>query len=300
MAPFRAEVSALVVSPPAPIWGAQLYLLDQVDALRDRGVRLTLGSPRGSDFADEWERRGHVLHDLPITLHTSMRVAGTNGRPGPVTIARTGGGVIANCWHIARAARSYDMLSSFSLRSHLETAVAGRLARTPTALDLVDIVRPGVGQKVLRRAASLAQLTVANSTATASVLGAKPAVQIIHPGIDLDRFHPGPPPAALRAELCCDPHAPLVGIACRLDVRKGVQILVDAMTQLQGCACATHSSSWSATSALARQSSPRSSSSMLTTRSAIECASSVVVRTWPTSCERSMCSSLRPNPNRSA
>ncbi len=236
MEPLRADVSALVVSPPAPIWGAQLYLLDQVDALADRGVGLTLGSPRGSDFADEWERRGHRLHDLPITLHASMRIPGTNSRPGPVTVARAGAGVVGNCWHIARAARSYDMLYSFSLRSHLETAVAGRLARVPTALDLVDIVRPGVGQKVLRRAASLAQLTVANSTATASVLGDKPAVQIIHPGIDLGRFRPGPAPVGLRAELCLDPGAPLVGIACRLDVRKGVQILVDAMTRLQGCA----------------------------------------------------------------
>ena len=236
MESLEVDVSALVVSPPAPIWGAQLYLLDQVEALAARGVNLTLGSPRGSDFADEWERRGHPLRDLPISLHANMRVAGTNGRPGPVTVARAGVGVAGNWWHIARAARSYDMLYSFSLRLHLESALAGRVARVPTALDLVDIVRPGVGQKILRRAASLAQLTVANSTATASVLGAKPAVQIIHPAIDLERFHPGPPPPDLRAELCRDPALPLVGIACRLDVRKGVQILVDAMTRLRGCA----------------------------------------------------------------
>lgn len=235
METLRADVSALVVSPPAPIWGAQLYLLDQVDALAHRGIRLTLGSPRGSDFTDEWERRGHPLHDLPISLHASMRVPGTQNRPGPVTVGRAGVGVLDNCWHIARAARSYDMLYSFSLRTHLETAVAGRMARVPTGLDLVDIVRPGVGQKILRGASALAQLTVANSTATASVLGAKPAVQIIHPGIDLDRFHPGPPPPDLRAELCRDPALPLVGIACRLDIRKGVQILVDAMARLQGC-----------------------------------------------------------------
>jgi glycosyltransferase involved in cell wall biosynthesis len=234
--PSRADVNALVVSPPAPIWGAQLYLLDQVDALADRGVTLTLGSPRGSDFADEWERRGHALHDLPLVLHASMRIPGTSARPGPVTVGRAGVGVVSNCWHIARAARSYDMLYSFSLRSHLETAVAGRVSRVPTALDLVDIVRPGMGQHVLRWAASLAQLTVANSTATASVLGARPTAQIIHPGIDLERFRPGPASSGLRAELCAHPEAPLVGIACRLDVRKGVQILVDAMTRLKGCA----------------------------------------------------------------
>ena len=78
----------------------------------------------------------------------------------------------------------------------------------------------------------IATLTVANSQATADTVSGAGAVEIIHPGIDLDRFHPGPPPAGLRDELSGGVERTLVGIVGRLDYRKGAHILVDAMAQL--------------------------------------------------------------------
>jgi glycosyltransferase involved in cell wall biosynthesis len=142
--------------------------------------------------------------------------------------------VIRSVVVIARVAPKFDLLYSFALRSHLEVAVAGKLRRTPTALDLVDIIRPGVGRRVLRLAARLADLTVANSTATAATIGTGPDVEIIHPGIDLTRFAPGERNEGLRHELCGCDDVPLVAVIGRLDAKKGVHVLVDAMSRLTG------------------------------------------------------------------
>ena len=228
------QVDALIVSPPCPVWGAQLYLLDQIDALRDRGVHLTLGTSRGHPFADAWEERGLPLVEIELQRGQGLRRPGSTKRPGPRSLAASSSAIVRESRHIASVAGRFDMLYSFSLLCHVQVAVAGKLSRTPAALDLVDIVKPGVGQRVLRLAARLADLTVANSRATASVLRRAGPVRIIHPGIDLGRFHSGEAQPALRAQLANDVEAPLVGIVGRLDVRKGVHVLVDAMSQLSG------------------------------------------------------------------
>lgn len=231
-----STVRALVVSPPATVWGAQLYLLDQVAPLRERGVELTLASPSGTPFAEAWTARGYPLLDLPLELHEGLRQSGSEARPGVGSMVRSARGVFSGVGTISKVAADFDMMYSFAMRSHLETAIAGRRTRTPVALDLVNIVRPGLGRRALRLAARLATLTVANSRASADVLGADVAVRVIHPGIDLHRFRPGDRDAAVYDELAGGVERPLVAIIGRIDVRKGVQVLVDAMTQLSGSA----------------------------------------------------------------
>jgi glycosyltransferase involved in cell wall biosynthesis len=228
------RVNALLVSPPAPVWGAQIYLMDQLDGLRERGIDLSLGTTGESPFAAAWRERSLPLVELGLHHHVGLRVDDSSKRPGLPTLAKMSMAVVDNARRLASVARGYDMLYSFSLSTHLEAALAGRISRTPVALDVVDLVRPGVGQRVLRTSARLATLTVANSVATASVLRSAGPVRIIHPGIDLGRFHPGAPPASLRAELSGDPERPLVGIVGRLDEGKGIHVLVDAMAQLRG------------------------------------------------------------------
>jgi D-inositol-3-phosphate glycosyltransferase len=135
---------------------------------------------------------------------------------------------------LVRVAKGYDLMYSFALRSHVEVTLAGVIARRPVALDLVNIVRPGVGRQVLRAMSRLATLTVANSRASAAVLPKSASVRVIHPGVDLDRFGAGRRDAALRAELVGDRERPLVAIMGRIDVRKGIQVLVEAMHLLRG------------------------------------------------------------------
>ena len=232
--PSTPTVNALVVSPPATVWGAQLYLLDQVDALRERGVHLTLASPSGTPFADAWTERGFPLLDLPLVLHDGLRQAGSEKRTGIGSMLRSARGVVKGINTITKISRDFDLMYSFAMRSHLEVAIAGKRTKTPVALDLVNIVRPGLGRRALQAAARLATLTVANSKASADVLGERPAIRIIHPGIDLDRFHPGLRDESLYAELSGGVERPLVAIIGRIDVRKGVQVLIEAMTLVRG------------------------------------------------------------------
>lgn len=217
------------MSPPTAVWGAQLYLLDQVAALADRGVHLTLGTPADSPFATAWRERGFPHLDLPLERHVGLRIAGSDRRPGWRSMLGSAQGVWRGVRTLVRVVPDYDMVYSFSLRSHLEVAIAGRVARVPTALDLVDHVQPGMGRRVLRVAATLATRTVANSTATAAVLGDRDDVEIIHPGIDLSRFHPGERDESLRSELVGGRDRPLVAVIGRLDAKKGVHVLVEAM-----------------------------------------------------------------------
>ncbi len=243
-APFRpgdAELNVLVVSPPAPVWGAQLYLLDQVEPLRSRAITLTLASPADSPFAEEWVARGWPMVELPLRLHGGLRHApGSDRRASPGGLCLDAVAMVRSAARLARTGRHFDLLHSYSLRSHLEVALAGHLSRRPSVLDLVNIVRPGVGRHVLRGIARMASLTVANSAATAAVVGSRARVRVIQPGIDLHRFAPGAPEPGLREELTADPSAPLVAIIGRLDVRKGIQVLLEAMARLGGSAAAAH------------------------------------------------------------
>lgn len=225
-------VRVLVVSPPASVWGAQLFLLSQLDALNERGVELTLATAADSDFATEWRARGQPLVDLDIERPDGLTVPGTTRRQGPASLARTLREVVRTGRRVAAVAADFDMLFSFSLATHPAVAVAGRIKRVPVALDVVDLVRPGIGRVVLRASARIAQLTVANSQATADTVGDRAAVRIIQPGIDLDRFHPGEPPEGLRDELTGGADVKLIGIVGRLDYRKGAHVLVEAMARL--------------------------------------------------------------------
>lgn len=197
-------------------------------------MELTLGTPADSDFAREWTARGHSFRPLPLQLHQGLRVRGSTRRPGPLSVLKSAFGVGKGLATLARVAREYDLMYSFSLQMHLETVLAGRLTGTPTALDLVDIVEPGIGRRVLRAAASLATLTVANSHATAVALGDEKKVQVIHPGIDLRRFIRVPGDTELRRELAGGSDVPLVAVVGRLDVKKGIHVLLEAMSLLAG------------------------------------------------------------------
>jgi glycosyltransferase involved in cell wall biosynthesis len=126
-----------------------------------------------------------------------------------------------------------DLLVANDLSGNLDVALAGRLAHRPVVLDLHDIVRPGFGRRVLDVAAGLATLTVANSRATAVTVtpGSRRSVRVIHPGVDLQRFHPGRD-ETMRAEMGASTSEVLVGIVGRIDADKGADVVVEAVARI--------------------------------------------------------------------
>ncbi len=124
-------------------------------------------------------------------------------------------------------------MESYTLNANAEVVLAARWSRTPAVIDLHDIVVAGLGRKVLGAGAALAAATIANSAATAATV-ARGRVEVIHPGIDLTRFHPGPADPPTRARLCARPDRPVVGILGRMDPEKGIDVLGRAMAGLEG------------------------------------------------------------------
>jgi glycosyltransferase involved in cell wall biosynthesis len=231
-----APVSVLVVSHAVQVWGAQLRLLDLAPPLAERGVRLTLAADPASPVARAWVARGLPLEPLVLPEHRSLRRP-DGRRAGPGQLLSEARAVAVSAARVARTARGFDVVLSFSLHAHLEVALGARLARTPVVVEVVDIVVPGFGRRLLRAASALATLTTANSAATASTLGPRAAdVVVVHPGVDVDRFSPGPVDPEVRAALGGADGRPLVGIVGRVDPEKGVDVLARALARATGAA----------------------------------------------------------------
>lgn len=222
-------VEVLVVSPPTALWGAQLRLLDYAPALASNGIRLTLGSPPEGDFYDAWVHAGLAYRPIPVPFVIGIRDPETGRRPDLRTLFGTASGVVRGTIGVGRIAADYDVVWSFNLRTHVGVASACRLRRTPVAIEVVDIVRPGSGRRLLQLAGALADATIVNSEATGATLdGRAKHLHVIHPGVDTARFQPAAPDPDVRAELA-SPGGITVGIVGRIDPMKGIHVLVEAM-----------------------------------------------------------------------
>ena len=241
--PTPAErLRVLEISYTRQVWGAELATMALAAPLAARGIDMTLGSPPGGDLEEHWRRRGLPFLPLDFPEREGIRGEGSEGRPGPRRFG-TELATTARAVHmIAGAARDFDLVHSNSLWAHLDCALAGRVARRASVLELYDLVRPGLGRTVLTAAAGLSSTAVAISHAVADLIGprAQGHVRIVPLAVDLDRFGPGPADPALRRHLSADPSAPLVGIVGRIDPEKGVDVLVRAMATLTGRAAHAH------------------------------------------------------------
>ena len=116
-------------------------------------------------------------------------------------------------------------------RGALYAGLAARSLGVPLVWHVrIDEPDPRLDPLLIR----LASAVVANSTATGARLA--PAgtrkLTIVPNGVDLARFAPRPPDAALRAALGLDAALPVVGFFGRLEYGKGVDVLLDAAARV--------------------------------------------------------------------
>jgi glycosyltransferase involved in cell wall biosynthesis len=133
---------------------------------------------------------------------------------------------VVNAVLLARLVREVrpDVVVSNSLPTHLVVAVAGRLARTPSAWYLRDIVDPGPGRRILELVGRMVDVMISISAAVTASLSHPHVVAVPNP-IE---------PAPSDAEPMALPHTgrPVVGYLGRLDPRKGVEDLLHAAGSL--------------------------------------------------------------------
>jgi D-inositol-3-phosphate glycosyltransferase len=239
-APERLRV--LEVSYSRQVWGAELAMMALADPLAQRGLDVTLASPPGGDLEAHWRRLGLPFLPLVLPEHLGIRVAEVERPSSSRRLARELVTTARSARTIARAAGPFDLVHSNSLWAHLDCALAGRLARRPVVLELNDLVRPGIGRRILTTAANLSSTAIAISQAVADCIGPSGGrhVRIVAPSVDLGRFMPGAAAPEIRTHLTSDEQAPLVGIVGRIDPEKGVDVLVRAMGLLQGPAAGAH------------------------------------------------------------
>jgi glycosyltransferase involved in cell wall biosynthesis len=226
----------LIVEQGEGLWGAQRYLLRLAPLLEERGFDQVLAAPGESAMATAWRSTGrqHVCLEVPATR--AVRHDGDAGRPSASLVARELRRTAANSGRIARLARQVraDLIHANSHWSHLESALAGPIARRPVVLHLHEENLPGIAGALRGLSVAIADDTIAVSRAVARCLPprARARTSVIHNGIDTNTFTPGPPDPALRREIAADPDAPIVLVMCRLDPAKGVDHVIRAVASL--------------------------------------------------------------------
>jgi len=177
---------ALFVSYAAVLGGAERILLDQAAALEGP---VALACPEGGLAARAREQDIHVvaLHPRRPELRGSIR----HRVAAPLRLA-------AQSREIRRAVTELlpHCVIGWSMRGLLAAAGAlgARGRRTPLVFQHNDLLpSPGVARAV-RAAAARAERVVCLSRAVADDLGAGLPVEVVHPGVDLDRFRPSPLP----------------------------------------------------------------------------------------------------------
>lgn len=219
-----------LVNHRSAAYGAQLRLLDLAELLPEHGVELTLVAPAGP-FADRWRRRGLPWVDVDLPAQGGVRTP-SGGRPGPAALTREMLASLRGARRLVPVLRRFDAAHSLHPFAHVPVVLAARLARRPAVVEVVDIVSPGLGRSVLGVALRLAAAGIANSEATAAAAGSRARLRVIHPGVDLVRFRPGPADRAVRSSLGARPGVPLVGIVGRVNPVKGIETVVQAVALL--------------------------------------------------------------------
>jgi len=236
------RVSVVEVCNARQAWGAEFAVMALAAPLADRGVDLILASPLGGDLPEQWQKLG--LRHVPLDIPTRQGVRGSDGdsAPGVGQLVKELGTTLRSARKIAKVARGVDVITSSSLWTHFDCALAGRLARRPVVLDLHDIVRPGIGRKLQTLAVRMSSASIAVSNAVADCVGpfGAPKLRIMVPAVDLHRFRPGPPDPEMRRRLSSSASEPLIGIVGRIDPEKGIDLVVRAAAALTGPAARAH------------------------------------------------------------
>jgi glycosyltransferase involved in cell wall biosynthesis len=214
--PSRRTSILVVSNHGAIVGGGELSLLDLLRGLdRDRWAPVLVVPEEGGVGA-----RGRDL-DLPVHVIPLP----TLRRPGPSSLRSVAA--------LTRLARATDVaaIHANGSRAMAYAGVAGRLVARPALWHVRIADRDGLMDHAL---CAIATVVIATSRAVARRFAWAPAkIRLVPNGIDLGRFTPRPPSAALRATLGVPPSAPVALSIGRHVPEKGYRHLIDAAALIE-------------------------------------------------------------------
>jgi glycosyltransferase involved in cell wall biosynthesis len=221
-------IKVLAIDQGIGVWGAQTYLLRLRPLLAERGIELILAAPTGCAFGERWLADGGAFHGIPLPVGRSIRAADGEGGLSPLNALRAAISVPRAVGAIARLARETeaDAIYANSHWIHLDSAIAGRVARVPVVLQLHEQVHGRLGEVLRSVAVLLSSKAIAVSRAVAADLHSARVMRrvvVIPNGIDLFEYAPRPADHVLRTEFGVLESEILIATVCRIDPDKRIE-----------------------------------------------------------------------------
>lgn len=230
-------IRALAVSPSREVTGAEQSLLNVAPFLASAGVRVTLAAPPGGTFEARWRDQGLDFRTLEFPVRRGLRSVDGRQLHGPLELVRLLWRSVRAVFALVKVVRDTDadLIHSNLLMTHLDCAVAGRITRTPSVLELHEIVAPGIGRWALGVAIRLSDSAIAISDVSRDQVPAwaRSKVAVIPQCVDVARFTGVAPSAAWRERLAASPGHPIVAAVGRIDPEKGLHVLIEAVARVR-------------------------------------------------------------------
>ncbi|MCV7420823.1 glycosyltransferase family 4 protein [Mycobacterium yunnanensis] len=227
----------LAVSASREVMGTEHSLFNVSDHLSARGVDMMLAAEPGGALEKGWLDRG--LRFLPLTVPSRQGFRPNTGKGyhGIPLLASLPGKTITSIVRITKLVKHSraQVVHSNSLMTHVDCAIAGRLARVATVLELHDIVAPGIGRFVMGVAVRIAGNAIAVSEAVRDQLPpwARRNVVVIAQGVDVEKFSDSSATAGPPRRLGGLSGVPTIAAVGRVDPEKGLHVLISAVAELR-------------------------------------------------------------------
>jgi glycosyltransferase involved in cell wall biosynthesis len=224
------------INPTSEIGGAERSLLLLLDGLdRDRYAPVVFCPGRG--------RLGAALDAIGVpttvaALGRSARLSRFGGRAGMGDHLSAAFGVGAAVTHLIPPLREVrpDLIHTNGLKAHLVGGLCGRLLRRPVIWHVRDLVAEGRALSLFRAASDwLPRRIIAISQPVAAQFAGRRAAartRTVHNAVDLARFRPSRPAAAVRAELGIAPHIVLLAMVAHFAPWKGHHLFLEIVARL--------------------------------------------------------------------
>ncbi|MDM7886168.1 glycosyltransferase family 4 protein [Curtobacterium sp. RHCKG23] len=212
----------LVVTDSPEVWGAERSLADLAEAGPDEGIHYTVLAPGKSPVHAFLAERGIATLPINLPIHPALRRGGLQ-HAGFLDLVAEGFATVRSAVALARVARRFDGVLSFSLWRNADVLIGARLSRVQAWVDLHETFTGRLGKLVNGALLSKFDAVVAPSR-----------WMLKQTGVDLEKGYVVPRMIDVAAEGACAGSADrtkrsfTAGVFGQLQPHKGHSLVIEA------------------------------------------------------------------------